>query len=64
MGFLNASIREISNVKNGFGPISNLISEGNDYSVLENARKLEPNEYNLQEKLGYISLNQPLNNDA
>ena len=62
-GFLNSAIREISTVKNGFGPISNLISEGNDYSVLENARKLEPNEYKLQEKLGYISLNQPLNND-
>ena len=62
-GLLNSSIREIANVKNGFGPISNLISEGNDYSVLESARKLEPNEYKLHEKLGYISLNQPLNND-
>ena len=62
-GFLNSSIREISTVKNGFGPISNLISEGNDYSVLENARKLELNEYILHKKLGYISLNQPLNND-
>ena len=62
-GFLNSSVREISNVKNGFGPISNLISEGNDYSVLENARKLEQNEYKLHSKLGYISLNQSLNND-
>mgnify|MGYP001160023688 FL=1 len=62
-GLLNSSIREISTVKEGFGPISNLVSEGNDYSVLENARKLDPNEYNLQGKLGYISLSQPLNND-
>ena len=30
---------------------------------MESARKLEPNEYKLHEKLGYISLNQPLNND-
>ena len=62
-GLLNSAIRDISNVKEGFGPISNLVSEGNDYSVLENARKLETNEYKLQDKLGYISLNQPLNND-
>ncbi|MBC8303246.1 MAG: cell surface protein SprA [Pelagibacterales bacterium] len=62
-GLLNSAIREISSVKKGFGTISNLVSEGNDYSVLENARKLELNEYKLHEKLGYISLNQPLNND-
>ena len=62
-GLLNASIRDISTVKEGFGSISNLVSEGNDYSVLENARKLELNEYKLHDKLGYISLNQPLNND-
>ena len=62
-GLLNASIRDISTVKDGFGSISNLVSEGNDYSVLENARKLELNEYKLHDKLGYISLNQPLNND-
>ena len=62
-GLLNSAIREISSVKKGFGIISNLVSEGNDYSVLENARKLESNEYKLHQKLGYISLNQPLNND-
>ena len=62
-GLLNSEIREISSVKKGFGTISNLVSEGNDYSVLENARKLESNEYKLHQKLGYISLNQPLNND-
>ena len=62
-GLLNSSIRQISDVKKGFGVISNLVSEGNDYSVLENARKLDPNEYRLHEKLGYITLNQSLNND-
>ena len=55
--------KEISKSKEGFGPISNLVNEGVDYSVLENARKLESNEYNLHDKLGYISLSQPLNND-
>jgi len=62
-GLLNSSIREISKSKEGFGSISNLVNEGVDYSVLENARKLESNEYSLQDKLGYISLIQPLNND-
>ena len=62
-GLLNSAIRDISTVKDGFGPISNLVSEGNDYSVLESARKLEKNEYKIHNKLGYISLNQPLNND-
>ena len=62
-GLLNKSIREISTVKNGFGVIAGDVSEGIDYSVLENARKLDPNEYTLNDKLGYISLNQSLNND-
>ena len=62
-GLLNLSIREISKSKEGFGSISNLVNEGVDYSVLENARKLDSNEYSLHDKLGYISLNQPLNND-
>ncbi len=32
-GLLNSEIRKISSVKKGFGTISNLVSEGNDYSV-------------------------------
>ncbi len=37
------------------------MQEGTDYSVLENARKLSPNEYRLNPQLGYISLNRRLN---
>ena len=62
-GLLTSNIRDISKSRDGFGSISNLVSEGNDYSVLENAKKLESNEYKLNNKLGYISLTQPLNND-
>jgi len=36
---------------------------GQDYDKLENARKLESNEYTVHEKLGYISLKSPLRND-
>jgi cell surface protein SprA len=39
------------------------VSEGQDYSKLENARKLNPNEYTFSPQLGYISLQQRLAND-
>ena len=36
---------------------------GRDYEKIENARRLTPREYDLNEKLGYISLNSALNAD-
>ena len=36
---------------------------GLDYEKIENARKLNPNEYTLNPRLGYISLNSALNSD-
>ena len=59
-GFLNNNIREIATASSGFTPI---VSEGQDYSKLENARKLNPNEYTFNPQLGYISLQQRLAND-
>jgi cell surface protein SprA len=35
---------------------------GRDFERLSNARKLNPNEYTFNERLGFISLNQSLNN--
>ena len=61
--FLNENIRDISNVSNGFSVGGNLFKEGSDYSILENARLLDQSEYTIDEQLGYISLNQSLNND-
>jgi len=64
-GPITSAIRQISTIQNAFiGPISrtNFI-EGKDYAILENARQLNPNEYTLNTQLGYISLNQKLNND-
>ena len=61
--FLNNNIRSIASIRNGFSQYADLISEGRDYVVLENARKLDENEYTLNEKLGFVSLNQSLNND-
>ncbi len=63
-GLLNNNIREIATSNSGFNvndPDS--ISEGQDYSKLENARKLTANEYTYNPQLGYISLQQRLAND-
>ncbi|OAB80563.1 T9SS outer membrane translocon Sov/SprA [Cochleicola gelatinilyticus] len=58
---LNPAIRDIATVRQGFGSVQ--VNEGVDYVSLENARRLEPSEYNLNSQLGYISLNQRLTND-
>jgi cell surface protein SprA len=59
-GLLNKNIREIVTSSSGFNVT---VSEGQDYSKLENARKLNPNEYTYDAQLGYISLQQRLAND-
>lgn len=60
--FLNSNIREIATASNGFTTVTGM-NEGQDYSKLENARKLAPSEYTFHPQLGYISLNQRLQND-
>jgi cell surface protein SprA len=50
------------------GNITNYLSgrglrNGEDFEKLDNARRLNENEYKLNTQLGYISLNQTLNND-
>ncbi|MGB3591875.1 MAG: cell surface protein SprA, partial [Nonlabens sp.] len=57
---LNGAIRDIATARQGFGTT---VTEGVDYTILENARQLNPNEYRLDPRLGYISLRQRLNND-
>ncbi|MDK2771510.1 MAG: cell surface protein SprA [Flavobacterium sp.] len=59
--FLNNNIREVATANNGFN-ISGM-EEGTDYAKLENARKLSASEYSYHPQLGYISLNQKLQND-
>ncbi|WP_298498266.1 cell surface protein SprA [uncultured Algibacter sp.] len=61
---LTNQIRDISTAEQGFGALSTQVNEGSDYAKLENARKLlNGQEYTLNTELGYISLNQRLNND-
>lgn len=61
-------------ITNGTGPIRNIatvgdaltfpnykIAQGQGYSYLQNARKLQPNEFRLNPQLGFISLSRRLN---
>src|SRR5690606_8840371 len=59
---INESIRDVATVQSGI--LVPNVNEGFDYAKLENARKLiEGSEFTLNTQLGYISLNQRLNND-
>ena len=58
---LNPSIRDVATVQDGFGGVQ--VEDGTDFVLLENARKLENNQFTLYPQLGYISLSQRLNND-
>ncbi|WP_194766944.1 cell surface protein SprA [Tamlana sp. I1] len=59
---LTEAVRDIATVQSGI--LVPNVSEGSDYAKLENARKLTSGqEYILNTELGYISLNQRLNND-
>ncbi|MBE9490308.1 MAG: cell surface protein SprA [Bacteroidetes bacterium] len=59
---ITSAIREVSTVQAGI--LVPGVNEGFDYGKLENAKKLlQRNEYSLNTQLGYISLNQRLQND-
>ncbi len=64
-GYLNSGIREIITTNSSAfnSPANTSVTEGQDYSKLENARKLTANEYTFHPQLGYISLQQKLAND-
>ncbi|MCI2229343.1 cell surface protein SprA [Polaribacter sp. MSW13] len=55
----NSGIRDISTVDATLQPY--MMQQGTDYSVLQNARKLNANEYKINAQLGFISLNRRLN---
>ncbi len=57
---LYPNIRNVGDVQNTLSGISSL-SSSRDYEVVQNARKLNPNEYTFNSRLGYVSLNQSLN---
>ena len=54
-------IRNINDLNSSLQSTS--LSNGTDFEKLERARKLSESEYSFNRQLGYISLNQALNND-
>lgn len=54
-------VRDIANVNNDL--VTNGFEEASEFIEIANARKLEPNQYTFHPQLGYISLNQALNQD-
>ncbi|MDC1162187.1 cell surface protein SprA [Tenacibaculum sp.] len=55
----DGDIRNVSTVDDALNPFG--MTQGQGYSYLQNARKLQPNEFRLHSQLGYISLNRRLN---
>ena len=54
---LTNAIRDVATVQQGFGTNQSYVSQGYDYAVIENARKLEEGvDYKVDTKLGFISL--------
>lgn len=64
-GALTSQIRDIATVQAGFNVPGYTVNQGFDYTILENARKLDvgKGEYTFHPQLGYISLSQRLSND-
>ena len=57
---IGPQIRDIATVDNYLSGTYGM-SQGSDYSLLQNARKLQTNEYTLNSQLGFVSLNRRLN---
>ncbi len=61
---LTNAIRDVATVQQGFGTNASYVSQGYDYAIIENARKLEEGvDYKVDNKLGYISLVTALSSD-
>ena len=58
-----SAIRDINQVTSTLSTVGGGFASGYDYEKVENARKLSESEYEVNEKLGYISLTQALNAD-
>lgn len=62
LGVVNPnSIRDINNISTYLQSMG--FASGQNYEKIESARKLSPSEYTFNSRLGFISLNQQLNND-
>ncbi len=58
-----SGIRSVQNVTSIMAQFGTQFQGGRDFEKIEQARKLNPSEYTINERLGYISLNTALNTD-
>ncbi len=58
-----SDVRYVQNITSTMSQFGNEFLGGRDFEKIEQARKLNPSEYTVNERLGYISLNMALNND-
>ena len=54
-------IRDVATIDNAITSLGITPKQGFNYSYLQNARKLQPNEFRMHPQLGFISLNRRLN---
>ncbi len=59
----HAAIRDVSKITQEMAQFGQDFIGGRDYEKIEQARKLSPSEYTVNQQLGYISLNTSLNTD-
>ncbi len=59
----NQGIRSSKNTLDNITTVAPYLRGGLDYELLTNARQLSENEFTVNQRLGYISLNGALNND-
>lgn len=58
-----SDVRFVQNITSVMAQFGNSFIGGRDFEKIEQARKLNPSEYFVNTKLGYISINSALNND-
>ena len=58
-----SDVRYVENITSVMSQFGTEFIGGRDFEKIEQARKLNPSEYTVNERLGYISLNTVLNND-
>ncbi|MDO8951278.1 MAG: cell surface protein SprA, partial [Draconibacterium sp.] len=58
-----SDVRYVQNITSVMSQFGNEFMGGRDFEKIEQARKLNPSEYTVNERLGYISINSALNTD-
>lgn len=58
-----SDVRQVENISSVMSQFGQEFVGGTDFEKIEQARKLSPSEYTINQRLGYISLNSSLNTD-